>query len=81
MPPKKEKSRFRSNAVASGGTDTAQIQLSRAGVATALISIPNRYMHTPVEMCDLRDAENAAKLIADTILSLNEKSSFLPGID
>ena len=66
---------------ASGGTDTAQIQLSRAGVATALISIPNRYMHTPVEMCDLRDAENAAKLIADTILSLNEKSSFLPGID
>ena len=66
---------------ASGGTDTAQIQLSRAGVATALVSIPNRYMHTPVEMCDLRDAENAAKLIADTILSLNEKSSFLPGID
>ena len=66
---------------ASGGTDTAQIQLSRAGVATALVSIPNRYMHTPVEMCDLRDAENAAELIAATIASLNEKSTFIPGID
>ena len=66
---------------ASGGTDTAQIQLSRAGVATALVSIPNRYMHTPVEMCDLRDAENAAKLIADTISSLDEKTTFIPGID
>ena len=66
---------------ASGGTDTAQIQLSRAGVATALVSIPNRYMHTPIEMCDLRDAENAAKLIADTIMSLDETSTFIPGID
>ena len=66
---------------ASGGTDTAQIQLSRAGVATALVSIPNRYMHTPIEMCDLRDAEKAAKLIADTIMSLDETSTFIPGID
>ena len=66
---------------ASGGTDTAQIQLSRAGVATALVSIPNRYMHTPIEICDLRDAEKAAKLIADTIMSLDETSTFIPGID
>ena len=66
---------------ASGGTDTATIQLSRAGVATALVSIPNRYMHTPVEICDLRDAENAAKLIAETILSLKPGTGFRPGID
>lgn len=66
---------------ATGGTDTASIQMSRAGVATALFSIPNRYMHTPVEICDLRDAEAAAKLIAETILSLNGSETFRPGID
>jgi len=66
---------------ATGGTDTAAIQLTRAGVATALFSIPNRYMHTPVEICDLRDAEAAAKLIAETILSFKGDETFRPGID
>ena len=66
---------------ASGGTDTASMQLSRSGVATCLFSIPNRYMHTPVELCDLRDVENASKLIAGTILSLKGDETFRPGVD
>lgn len=66
---------------ATGGTDTAAIQLSRAGVATALISVPNRYMHTPVEICDLRDVESAINLIVETVLSLKGNESFIPGID
>ena len=66
---------------ASGGTDTAQIQMTRSGVATALVSIPNRYMHTPVEICDLRDVEGAITLIAETIASLSGKESFIPGMD
>ena len=66
---------------ATGGTDTAAIQLSRGGVATALFSIPNRYMHTPVEICDLRDVEAAAKLIAETVASLSPDDNFRPGID
>jgi len=66
---------------ASGGTDTAQIQLTRSGVATALISIPNRYMHTQVEMCDLRDVENSVKLLTETIASLKSSDSFIPGQD
>lgn len=66
---------------ASGGTDTAQVQLSRAGVATVLVSIPNRYMHTPVEICDLRDVENAIHLIAETIASLSGRETFIPGLD
>ncbi len=66
---------------ASGGTDTAQMQLTRSGVATALISIPNRYMHTPVEICDLRDAESAIKLIVETVASFGGKETFIPGID
>ena len=66
---------------ASGGTDTERMQMSAGGVATALISIPNRYMHTPVEICDIRDAKAAAKLIAKTIASLDPKCKFRPGID
>ncbi len=66
---------------ASGGTDTAQIQLSRAGVATALVSIPNRYMHSPVEICDLRDVEGAIGILTETIASFKGKESFIPGID
>ena len=66
---------------ASGGTDTATMQLTRAGVATALVSIPNRYMHTPVEMCDLRDAYGAVRIIVELICELTESDSFIPGID
>ena len=57
------------------------MQLARAGMATALVSIPNRYMHTPVEICDLRDVENAINIIASTIASFDGKDSFIPGID
>ncbi|MBQ6353055.1 MAG: M20/M25/M40 family metallo-hydrolase, partial [Lentisphaeria bacterium] len=64
---------------ATGGTDTACIQLTRAGVATALLSIPNRYMHSMVEMCDLRDAEAAVGILTETIASLTGKECFVPG--
>ena len=60
------------------GTDANVMQLSRGGVATGLISIPNRYMHSPVELISLRDAENAAKLVAEWICSLRHDMSFIP---
>ena len=66
---------------ATGGTDTALIQMAQGGIATALFSIPNRYMHTPVEICDLRDVEAAANLIAETIASFKGNETFIPGID
>jgi endoglucanase len=47
-----------------GGTDAAAMQVTRAGVATALVSIPNRYMHSPVEMIALDDIDQAANLLA-----------------
>jgi len=46
------------------GTDANVIQTTRAGVATGLVSVPNRYMHTPAELVSLRDAENVGKLLA-----------------
>ena len=49
------------------GTDADSISAARAGVPTALLSIPLRYMHTPVEMVDLRDVENVGKLMAEYI--------------
>ena len=60
---------------ATGGTDAACIQLNRSGVATALISIPNRYMHSQVEMCDLRDARSAIDILVETIAALTGKES------
>ncbi|OGV34766.1 MAG: hypothetical protein A2020_09595 [Lentisphaerae bacterium GWF2_45_14] len=63
---------------ASGGTDAAKIQMTRAGVATAIVSIPNRYMHTQVEMCDIRDVENCVKLLTEAIAAMKKKDSFIP---
>lgn len=50
------------------GTNADKINVSRSGVKTALLSIPLRSMHTPVEVIDLRDIDNTAKLIAAFIL-------------
>jgi len=58
------------------GTDANIIQLTRAGVATGLISIPNRYMHTPVELIHKDDVDNAARLLAKFILKLDESTDF-----
>jgi endoglucanase len=48
----------------STGTDADAMQISREGVATGVVSIPLRYMHSPVEMVDLRDLEACVALIA-----------------
>ena len=66
---------------ASGGTDACTIQMTRGGVATALFSIPNRYMHSQVEICDLRDAEAAVRLLTETIAGLKGTETFRPGLD
>ena len=60
------------------GTDAAAIQLTRAGVATGLLGIPNRYMHSPVELCHLRDIDHTIKLLAYTIRGMGPATSFIP---
>lgn len=60
------------------GNDANVIQVNKAGVASASIEIPNRYMHTQVEICSLKDLENAAKLIAAFIKDLGERTDFTP---
>jgi tetrahedral aminopeptidase len=60
------------------GTDANSIQVSRAGVATGLVSIPNRYMHSPVEMISLEDIDQAANLLARFCESLTGEEDFTP---
>jgi len=60
------------------GTDANAIQLTRAGVATGLLAVPNRYMHSPCEMVHLDDVENAAKLIAHTVAKIDANTDFIP---
>ncbi|MCF7958707.1 MAG: M20/M25/M40 family metallo-hydrolase, partial [Phycisphaerae bacterium] len=60
------------------GTDANALQLSRGGAATALLSLPNRYMHTPVEMLSLTDLENSIKLLAGYIAKMPAKRDFRP---
>ena len=52
------------------GTDANAIQMTKAGVKTGLVSIPNRYMHTPVELVSKKDLENTVKLVKAFVRSI-----------
>ncbi len=52
-----------------GSTDASAIQLTRSGVLAGCLSIPCRYIHTPSEMVDKRDVENAVKLMTAMLLA------------
>ncbi len=58
--------------------DGAAIQVSRGGCAAGLVTIPNRYMHSPVEVVAESDLESAAKLLTEFCLAINAESSFIP---
>lgn len=60
------------------GTDANVMQISRGGVATALVKIPLRYMHSPVEVIDMSDVENAIRLITAVIPQIRDKQDFIP---
>lgn len=58
------------------GTDTDAFAYSNGGVASALISLPLRYMHTTVEMVHKDDVENVIKLIYETLLNIKDGETF-----
>ena len=60
------------------GTDANAIQLSRGGAAAGLISIPNRYMHTPVEVVSLTDMDNIIKLLVNFLAKHPAKRDYRP---
>lgn len=57
-------------------TDADAMQLARGGTATGLVSIPNRYMHSPNEMVSLVDLDRAADLIAETCRRVTSATDF-----
>ena len=58
--------------------DGAAIQVTRGGCATGLVTIPNRYMHSPVELVAESDLDHAANLITAFCLAVDESTSFIP---
>ena len=61
---------------ASSGTDTDVIFWTRGGIPSGLISLPNRYMHSPVEVVSLADLEQIPELLAGFALSLKPGEQF-----
>jgi putative aminopeptidase FrvX len=59
-------------------TDADAIHTARSGVATGLVSVPCRYMHSPNEMVSLDDLERAAQLLAAWVAGLKKDTSFIP---
>lgn len=66
----------RMSASRSTGTDTDAFAYSNGGVASALISLPLRYMHTTVEMVHKSDVSNVIRLIYETLLNIKEGETF-----
>ncbi len=62
----------------STGTDADSIHTAHHGIATGLVSIPSRYMHSPNEMVDLQDLENAARLLAGFARQITSDTDFIP---
>jgi putative aminopeptidase FrvX len=58
------------------GTDTDAFAYSNGGVASALISLPLRYMHTTVEMVQREDVENVIRLLYETLLKIENEETF-----
>ena len=59
----------------STGTNGWEMQVSREGVATAILSLPLNYMHTPLEVIDLRDVEQCAQLLAAFVDRIGEEGA------
>ena len=57
------------------GTNGWDMQVANEGVATALVSVPLKYMHTPVEVVELSDIENTARLLAAFAQGLGEEAA------
>ena len=61
---------------ATSGTDTDAIFWTRGGIASALVSLPNRYMHSPVELVSLKDLELIPQLLGGFVQSLKKDLQF-----
>ena len=59
-------------------TDADYVMVARTGIATGLVSVPNRYMHSPNETVSLSDLDHAAELLARTCRAVTRDTRFTP---
>ena len=64
---------IRDRELTTGGTDAGRIHLTREGIPAGLVSVPTRYIHSPVSIIDRNDFENAIKLMAAFLDSIQER--------
>jgi endoglucanase len=57
-------------------TDADAIHIAREGIATAVVGVPNRYMHSPNEMVAIEDLDRAATLLAETCRVVTRETDF-----
>jgi endoglucanase len=57
-------------------TDADAIHIAREGVATGIVAVPNRYMHSPNELVSIQDLDHAAELIAETCRAVTARTDF-----
>ena len=60
--------------------DANSLQIHGSGVATGLVAVPNRYMHSAVEAISLADIDNVAQLLAEFAMALSDDDDFTPGV-
>ena len=60
------------------GTDADAVRMSRAGVAAGLVSVPNRYMHSPNQLVSTDDVQQSAELIAAFLSELDPDVELAP---
>ena len=59
--------KYQSEIMTAGGTDTAVMQSAGAGSIAGAVSIPSRYIHSVVEMCDMNDVQACVDLLKETL--------------
>jgi endoglucanase len=75
---KKQKVKYQIEAAARPtGTDANVIQVTRAGVATGLVAIPCRYMHTYTEIVSMNDVESAISILTEFCMQVNDSINFI----
>ncbi|MFH1230461.1 MAG: M42 family metallopeptidase [Planctomycetota bacterium] len=59
-------------------TDAYVIQITRQGIAAGLVSVPNRYMHTPIEVVSISDLDDTIKLLSEFSYKITPDVNFIP---
>ncbi len=69
---KKNKIKLQYEVMDGGATDASIVPMIREGIPAGSVLVPTRYVHTPVEVADMKDIENAVKLVVDAVKSASK---------